>query len=79
MFPIKVFTRLMFYQLSGNKPFFIKAPVFFFLFSKTFNTKVKFWLQDFYLGNRDLYSRQSKTMVKCSAYTKSAKLNFIIN
>jgi hypothetical protein len=79
MFPIKVFTRLMFYQLSGNKPFFIKAPVFFFLFSKTFNTKVKFWLQDFYLGNRDLYSRHSKTMVKCSAYTKSAKLNFIIN
>jgi Molybdopterin oxidoreductase len=79
LFPVKIFTRLMFYQLSENKPFFIKTSMFFFLLSKTFNTKIKFWLQDFYLGNRDLYSRHSKTMVKCSAYLKVTKLNFVIN
>ena len=79
LFPVKIFTRLMFYQLSENKPFFLKTSRFFFLLSKTFNTKIKFWLQDFYLGNRDLYSRHSKTMVKCSAYIKLTKLNFTIN
>jgi hypothetical protein len=77
MLPVRIFTRLLFYQLSKNKPFTIKTNGFFFLVSKNFRTKIKLWLQDFYLGNRDLYSRHSKTMIKCSAYLKLGKLNFI--
>jgi hypothetical protein len=79
IFPIKVFTRLLYYQLSETKPFVLKTSFFFILFSKNFNTKIKLWIQDFYLGNKDLYSRHSKTMVKCSAYIKIKKLNFLIN
>jgi hypothetical protein len=79
IFPIKVFTRLLYYQLSETKPFVLKTSFFFILFSKNFNTKIKLWIQDFYLGNKDLYSRHSKTMVKCSAYIKITKLNFLIN
>jgi hypothetical protein len=76
--PIKVYTRTLFCQLIENKSFINKANNFFFLLNKSFNSKIILWLQDFYLGNRDLYSRHSKTMVKCSLYIRSSKLNFLI-
>lgn len=76
LFPIKVFTRLLFYQLLENKTFVNKKNSFFFILNKNFNSKIIFWLQDFYLNNRDLYSRHSKTMTKCSLYIRSNKLTF---
>ena len=33
---------------------------------KFFSTKFKIWINDFYIGGKDLYSKQSSTMIKCS-------------
>ena len=44
--------------------------------TKLFTTKIKMWLNDFYTGGSDPYSRHSITMIKCSKDFRSEKHNF---
>ena len=44
--------------------------------SKIFKTKLKIWLNDFYLGGSDSYSQYSKTMINCSKTLRIEKNNF---
>ena len=43
---------------------------------KIFNTKTKFWLDDFYIGGKDLYSKFSTVMIECSKSFRSETDNF---
>ena len=44
--------------------------------SKIFLTKLKVWLNDFYIGGADPYSRYSTTMINCSTNLRLEKNNF---
>ena len=44
--------------------------------SKLFSTKINIWLNDFYIGGYDSYSRYSTTMIKCSQMLRLDKNNF---
>jgi len=43
---------------------------------KIFGTKFKIWINDFYIGGKDLYSKQSSTMIKCSKALRNDKHTF---
>ena len=43
---------------------------------KFFNTKLKFWLDDFYIGGKDNYSIFSSTMIECSLNFRFETTNF---
>jgi len=43
---------------------------------KLFATKIKIWLNDFYIGGVDSYSRHSTTMINCSKALRLEKNNF---
>jgi NADH-quinone oxidoreductase chain G len=43
---------------------------------KLFSTKVKIWLNDFYIGGTDSFSRHSTTMINCSKMLRLEKTNF---
>nr|YP_009495519.1 NADH dehydrogenase subunit 11 [Psammoneis japonica]AWQ64249.1 NADH dehydrogenase subunit 11 [Psammoneis japonica] len=43
---------------------------------KIFNTKLKLWLDDFYLGGKDTYSCMSSTMAACSIMFRYEATNF---
>ena len=44
--------------------------------SKLFETKIRLWLDDFYIGGRDVYSGRSITMIKCSKLFRAQHTNF---
>lgn len=44
--------------------------------SKLSNTKLKIWINDFYVGGKDPYSKQSSTMIKCSRNFRTNKHTF---
>jgi len=44
--------------------------------NKYFDTKTKFWLDDFYIGSKDLYSKFSLVMVECSKSFRLESTNF---
>jgi len=78
-FPSNTFTSLNFNTFTKNEGFVLKKCVFFLLCLKTFNNKTKLWLRDFNIGNKDLYSRHSKTLVKSSNFIKFQAVNFLFN
>ena len=44
--------------------------------SKIYQTPIKLWLDDFYLGGNDSYSQHSITMINCSQLLRKTKTNF---
>lgn len=44
---------------------------------KIYNTPLRLWLDDFYIGGKDLYSKHSITMINCSNILKKTQSNFI--
>jgi NADH-quinone oxidoreductase chain G len=44
--------------------------------TKTNNTKLKLWLNDFYISGKDSFSKTSITMINCSKLLRSEKTNF---
>jgi len=44
--------------------------------SKLFKTKFRLWLDDFYVGGKDCYSRHSITMIKCSKLFRIQNTSF---
>ena len=45
--------------------------------SKIFSTKIKMWINDFYIGGKDPYSKYSSTMIKCSKVLRTEKFTFV--
>lgn len=44
--------------------------------SKLIESKVRLWLDDFYIGSRDIYAKRSITMIKCSKQFRTQNNNF---
>jgi len=44
--------------------------------SKLINSQLKFWLNDFYLDNRDCTTKYSSTMIQCSKFFRLEHTNF---
>lgn len=43
---------------------------------KNFKTKTYFWLNDFHIGGKDMYSNYSKIMIECSKFSRLNDANF---
>jgi len=77
-YTVQTLTSLSFYLLQQNSPvvkplnFSIKSPK-----TKSLNTKVKYWLDDFFNGNgKDSFSYNSSVLVNCSKISRSSSTNF---
>ena len=71
-------TSLSYYLTKQNSPI-IKPSVTFFKSTKVkvFNTKIKYWLDDFYNSNgRDSFSYNSSVLASCSKVLRSSSTNF---
>jgi hypothetical protein len=63
------------FYLKTNALFFAKKLVIKKKLKFT-NTKLQYWLNDFYIGGKDSYSSNSLMMIKCSNITRLQKTNF---
>ena len=55
---------------------FIKNVKFKLSHRKIYNTKVKYWLDDFFTGGKDDYSQNSLILINCSKIIRSESTNF---
>lgn len=71
-------TDLNFYLNVKNNSFIIyKLFLTFKIISiKTFNTKIKYWLDDFFLGGKDNYCTNSLSLTNCSMNIRKQTTNF---
>lgn len=71
-------TDLNFYLNTKNKPFVIyKLFLPFKIISiKLFNTKIKYWLDDFFLGDKDNYCNNSLSLTNCSINIRTQDATF---
>jgi NADH dehydrogenase/NADH:ubiquinone oxidoreductase subunit G len=70
-------TSLNFYLNIKNQPFSLNQNLCFKPKTvKINNTKLKYWLNDFFSGGKDDYSRNSLTMANCSKILRSENTNF---
>ena len=76
-YAIKSLNNLTFYLNTQIKaPFNVSKQKFNLPVKKIFNTKLKLWLDDFYLGGKDTYSILSSTMATCSIVFRYEATNF---
>ena len=71
-------TNLNFYLNVKNQSFILHKNIYFFK-PKTIkinNTKLKYWLDDFFSGGKDDYSQSSLIMTNCSKILRSESTNF---
>jgi NADH dehydrogenase/NADH:ubiquinone oxidoreductase subunit G len=68
--------NLNFYLIVKNQPFIILNENFKRKTKKLFLTKLKYWLDDFYSGGKDEYSKSSFNMSNCSKLLRSKVTNF---
>lgn len=63
---------------SRNKSFYLNNKILLFKFPKLklINTKVKYWLDDFFVGGKDDYSQKSLLMTNCSKILRNQSTNF---
>ena len=71
-------TNLSFYLIVKNTSFDLMQTKYKSSVSKLYNTILKRWLDDFYLGLNNTYSNYSYTMVECSATFRKVLTNFNI-
>jgi len=77
-YAVQTLTSLTFYLTKQNSPF-PKSPTSSFKSSKIkmLDTKVKYWLDDFFNGNgKDSFSYNSSVLVNCSKTIRSSSTNF---
>ena len=72
----KALNTLSFYLTSQATPLVLQKSKFYSASSKVINSKLKFWLDDFYLGGKDPHSFLSSTMVTCSLTLRYEITNF---
>lgn len=72
-------TNLNYFLNNGNKTFIIYKKFSNFKKGsiKLFQTKIKFWLDDFYIGGKDIFCQHSLTMINCSQNFKLQMTNFL--
>jgi NADH-quinone oxidoreductase chain G len=66
-------------NLKSNKVLTLKKYLKQNLNKKLFKTKTILWLDDFYIGGKDLYSKFSKVMIECSKSLRLIATNFTYN
>jgi ribosomal protein L31E len=70
-------TNLNFYLNIKNNPFLLKDTYKFKISStKIKNTKLKYWLDDFFSGGKDEYSNNSLILTNCSKIIRTESSNF---
>ena len=69
-------TNISHYLNVRNNFFFIKTKKFKLLNKKVFNTKFKYWLDDFFTGGYDDYSHKSLILINCSKIIRNENTNF---
>ncbi len=72
----KALNSLSFYLISQATPLVLQKSKFYIASNKVINSKLKFWLDDFYLGGKDPHSFLSSTMVTCSLTLRYEVTNF---
>ena len=75
-FASKSLDNLTFYLNTKINHFSMANPKFKLPAQKVFSTKLKFWLDDFYVGGKDNYSIFSSTMTECSLNLRLEATNF---
>jgi hypothetical protein len=73
---IQSVTHLNFYLTIKNKPIVLHLFNFKPKTKKVINTKLKYWLDDFFNGGKDEYSQYSKILRQCSKNLRSEFSNF---
>jgi hypothetical protein len=68
--------NLNFYLLVKTQPFSLTKNKFKTKNLKFINTKLKYWLDDFYSGGRDEYSQNSLVLTNCSKILRQQSTNF---
>ena len=71
-------TTMNFYLTSKTQPFIILKPISTFKPKsvKITETKLKYWLDDFFSGGKDEYSQNSLILTNCSRILRSESTNF---
>ena len=69
-------TNMSYYLNIQNNKFFIKNPKFKMENKKIYNTKFKYWLDDFFIGGKDDYSHNSLILANCSKIIRTESTNF---
>lgn len=77
-YAVQNLTNFNFYLTKRNSQFFIykKFNTFKSTQVKLFNTKVKYWLDDFFIGGKDQLCQNSLTLIKCSVNTRLMSSTF---
>lgn len=77
-FATQSLTNLNFYLNIKTKPFVLneKTNQFKLKTTKIKNTKLKYWLDDFFIGSKDEYSQNSLILANCSRILRSESTNF---
>lgn len=65
-----------FLTLTSNQPLYINKHTFKTKRLKLIDTKIKYWLDDFYIGGKDGYSQNSLILTNCSNINRSQNTNF---
>lgn len=65
-----------FIALTNNQPLIINKNKFKNKRLKLIDTKIKYWLDDFYIGGKDGYSQNSLILTNCSNINRSQSTNF---
>jgi NADH dehydrogenase/NADH:ubiquinone oxidoreductase subunit G len=65
-----------FLTLTKNQPLYINKYTFKTKRLKLIDTKIKYWLDDFYIGGKDGYSQNSLILTNCSNINRSQNTNF---
>lgn len=65
-----------FFTLTCNQPLYINKHKFKNRRLKFINSKIKYWLDDFYIGGKDGYSQNSLILTSCSNINRSQNTNF---
>lgn len=69
-------TYLNYYLSIRNIFFFLTNKKFRLENKKVFNTKFKYWLDDFFVGGKDDYSYNSLILINCSKMVRTENTNF---
>lgn len=69
-------SNLNFYLTTKTRPLTIIAKKFRTKIQKYINTRVKYWLDDFYNGGKDGYSQNSLVLAECSKNLRTKSTNF---
>jgi len=77
-YAVQNLTNLNEHLLSESRKFILykKFNIFKNLTVKMFYTKLKYWLDDFYIGGKDFFCQNSLTLTRCSANWRSQTTNF---